>query len=84
MSSIERIAGFYSPHFANLIAPRSVLMIAGTAAQTLWMTKDAYEQANEPKELFLINEATHIDLYDKEKYVSQAVPKLEEFFKQNL
>jgi fermentation-respiration switch protein FrsA (DUF1100 family) len=81
-SSVERIAGFYSPHSAHLIAPRPVLMIAGTDAQTLWMTKDAYEKANEPKELFLVEGATHISLYDKD--VSQAVPKLEEFFKKSL
>jgi fermentation-respiration switch protein FrsA (DUF1100 family) len=81
-SSIERIAGFYSPHFAHLIAPRPVLMIQGTASQTLWMTQDAYNQAKEPKELFLVEGATHISLYDK--HVEQAIPKLEEFFKKNL
>ena len=81
-SSIERIAGFYSPYFAHLIAPRPVLMIAGTDAQTLWMTKDAYEKANEPKELSLVEGATHISLYDKD--VSKVVPKLEEFFKKSL
>jgi len=80
-SSIERIAGFYSPHFAYLIAPRPVLMVAGTDAQTLWMTKDAYEKANEPKELFLIEGETHVSLYD---HVSESVPKLDEFFKKNL
>jgi fermentation-respiration switch protein FrsA (DUF1100 family) len=83
-SSVERIAGFYSPHFAYLIAPRPVLMIAGSAAQTLWMTKDAYEQTAGQKELFLIKGATHVDLYDKEEYVAQAVPKLVEFFRNNL
>ena len=81
LSSIERIASFYSPDFAYLIAPRPVLMIAGTDAQTLWMTKDAYEKANEPKELFLIEGETHVSLYD---HVSQSVPKLDEFFKKNL
>lgn len=80
-SSIERIAGFYSPHFASLIAPRPVLMIAGTDAQTLWMTKNAYEQSAQPKELFLIDGETHVSLYDN---VSQSVPKLEEFFKKSL
>lgn len=83
-SSVERIAGFYSPHFAHLIAPRPVLMIAGTEAQTLWMTKDAYEKANEPKELFLIEGSTHVSLYDKEQYVTPAVIKLDAFFKSNL
>ncbi|NIJ54578.1 alpha/beta hydrolase [Dyadobacter arcticus] len=81
LSSVERIASFYSPDFAYLIAPRPVLMIAGTDAQTLWMTKDAYEKANEPKELFLIEGETHVSLYD---HVSQSVPKLDEFFKKNL
>lgn len=80
-SSVERIAGFYSPHFAHLIAPRPVLMIAGANAQTLWMTKDAYEQSAQPKELFLIDGETHVSLYDN---VSQAVPKLDEFFKSSL
>ncbi len=83
-SSIERIAAFYSPHFAYLIAPRPVLMIAGTEAQTLWMTKEAYDQSKGEKELFLIEGATHVDLYFKEEYVSQAVPKLDEFFRKNL
>jgi hypothetical protein len=80
-SSVERIAGFYSPHFAHLIAPRPVLMIAGTNAQTLWMTKDAYEQSAQPKELFLIEGESHVSLYDN---VSQSVPKLEDFFKKSL
>ena len=83
-SSIERIAGFYSPHFAKLIAPRPVLMIAGSEAQTLWMTKEAFDQSEGEKELFLIEGATHVDLYYKEEYVSQAIPKLNEFFKKKL
>ena len=83
-SSIERVAGFYSPHFAKLIAPRPVLMIAGSEAQTLWMTKEAFDQSEGEKELFLIEGATHVDLYYKEEYVSQAIPKLNEFFKKNL
>ena len=80
-NSVERIAGFYSPSVAHLIAPRPVLMVAGANAQTLWMTKDAYNQASEPKELFLIDGETHVSLYDN---VSQSVPKLDEFFKANL
>ena len=81
LSSVERIASFYSPDFAYLIAPRPVLMIAGTDAQTLWMTKDAYEKAKEPKELFLIEGETHVSLYDN---VSESIPKLDAFFKSNL
>lgn len=80
-NSIERIAGFYSPHFADLISPRPFLAIAGSKAQTLWMTKDAIDHAKEPKELFIIEGATHISLYDD---TSESVPKLTEFFKESL
>ena len=36
--------------------------------------------ASKNKELFIIKEATHMDLYDGTKYVPQVVKKLTEFF----
>ncbi|MBC3794996.1 alpha/beta hydrolase [Spirosoma utsteinense] len=84
LSSLDRIAGFYSPSVAHLIAPRPVLLIAGAESQTLWLTKDAYEKSNEPKELYEINGATHFSLYYKEEHVNPAVVKLTEFFRSNL
>ena len=49
-----------------------LLMIAGTDADTLYMTKDAFEKATntENKELYLIKGATHIKTYWKEEYSS--------------
>jgi fermentation-respiration switch protein FrsA (DUF1100 family) len=38
------------------------------------------EKARQPKELFIVEGATHIDLYDRPKYVTPAVAKLKEFF----
>jgi hypothetical protein len=83
-NSVDRIAAFDAFRFAYLIAPRPLLMVAGSEAETLWMTKEAYEIANEPKEVFLINGASHVALYDKEEFVSTAIFKLEEFFKSTL
>jgi hypothetical protein len=62
------------------ISPRPILVIAGSEADTLYFSKDAYEKAKEPKELFVIPGASHIDLYDKPQYVTPAVAKLKEFF----
>lgn len=42
--------------------------------------KAAYAKAQEPKEIFAIEGASHIDLYDKPQFVSQAVAKLSEYF----
>lgn len=63
-----------------------LLMIAGSKAQTLYLTLDAFPKATnaKTKELFLIDGATHIETYWKPEYVSQAVNKLVEFYKTNL
>lgn len=63
-----------------------LLMIAGSEADTLYMTKDAFEKAigAENKELYLVQGATHIKTYWKEEYVNDVVNKLEEFFGDNL
>ncbi len=62
------------------ISPRPILMIVGSQADTLYFSKDALEKAKEPKELFIIPGASHIDMYDKPQYVTPAVAKLKEFF----
>ena len=40
--------------------------------------------ANEPKELYIIDEAAHFDFYDNEKYINMAIDKLIEFFNKYL
>lgn len=63
-----------------------LLMMAGKAADTLYMTEGCYERASgtKNKELFLIDGATHIRTYWYPEYVDKAMNKLEEFFGKNL
>jgi len=63
-----------------------LLMMAGKAADTLYMTEGCYERATgtKNKELFLIDGATHIKTYWYPEYVNQAVDKLKEFYRDNL
>ena len=60
----------------ELLSPTPYLAIAGTKALTFGLSETAYKRANEPKELFKIVGATHVDLYDIDEYVDQAVDKL--------
>lgn len=83
-NSIDRISSFEAFRFIDQIAPRPLLMIAGSEAVTSWMTTEAIANAQEPKELFWIEGATHVDLYDKDEFVSPAVTKLSAFFRTNL
>lgn len=63
-----------------------LLMIAGSKADTKYMTDEAFIKATnaKSKELFIIDGATHIQTYWKPEYVSQAVIKLQSFFQSNL
>jgi uncharacterized protein len=63
-----------------------LLMIAGSKADTKYMTDEAFSKATgaASKELFVINGATHIQSYWKPEYVSQAVNKLNDFYSKNL
>lgn len=47
------------------ISPRPVLIIAGEKAHSRYFSEDAYKVANEPKELVIIPNAVHVDLYDR-------------------
>jgi uncharacterized protein len=82
--SIDRIAEYSSYDHVHMISPHPLLMIAGTKADTRYFSETAIEKAKEPKELFLIEGATHISLYDKKEYVNPAVDKLNNFFNQYL
>lgn len=63
---------------------RPFLIIAGGKAESLWQSKKAYEMANEPKELYIDEEAGHFDFYANEKCINKAIVKLIEFFRKYL
>ena len=59
-----------------------LLMMAGSIADTFYMTEQCYAKATgtKDKELFLIPGATHIKTYYVPEYVEQVVTKLATFF----
>lgn len=63
-----------------------LLMIAGTEADTRYMTEEAFSKAShaQTKDLFLLEGATHIQTYWKPEYVDQAIARLNRFFGENL
>lgn len=64
------------------ISPRPLLIIAGENAHSRYFSEDAFKMASEPKELMIIPNAVHVDLYDKMDIIP--FDKLESFFKENL
>jgi uncharacterized protein len=64
------------------ISTRPVLIVVGDHAFSRYFGEDAYKAAAEPKELYIVPNAGHVDLYDKKDKIP--FDKLETFFKQSL
>jgi len=71
-------------HIALIDQP--LLMIAGSKADSLYMTEDAFAKATGTtnKVLFKIDGATHIETYWVPRYVDAAMNELTEFFARSL
>ncbi|KAG0051016.1 hypothetical protein BGZ83_004205 [Gryganskiella cystojenkinii] len=80
--SYDKLAIYDSFCQIDQIAPRPILLIAGSKADTLLYSENAFALAKEPKELYLVDGSTHIDLYDR--HSPQVFPRVAEFFKQKL
>lgn len=64
------------------ISPRPILFIAGEVANSRYFSEDAYKLADEPKELYIVKGAGHVDLYDRLEYIP--FDKLTSFFITNM
>ena len=82
--SLEKQLGFSSLDVIAQISPHPLLLIVGSKSSSLFANEASYAAAQEPKELFLIEGASHIDLYDQDRYVKPVADKLAAFFNANL
>lgn len=82
MTSTLAMMQFSCLQYIQEISPRPILFIAGDRAHSRSFSEKAYAMAAEPKELYIVEDAEHIDLYDR----TDRIPfeKLESFFKENL
>jgi fermentation-respiration switch protein FrsA (DUF1100 family) len=91
-----QVGGFYSftslapmmNHFPfvqiETISPRPLLFIVGERAPSNYFSEDAYSRANQPKELFVVPGASHVDLYDVPEFMNVSLAKMDSFFREHL
>ena len=79
-TSAQAFLNFRLLDFIDEISPRPVLFIIGDRAHSKYYSEYAYDKAAQPKELYVVEDADHIDLYDR----TDRIPfdKLEMFFKE--
>lgn len=83
-TSLDKLMNFTALDHVEMISPRPLLLIVGSKADSRYFSDDAFAKAAQPKELFAVSGASHIDMYDKPEYVPQAVKKLADFFTTHL
>ena len=82
LSSNVKFMNFYPFEDIETISPRPMLFITGEDAHSREFSEDAYRLAAEPKELYIVPGAGHVDLYDRVSLIP--FNKLEAFFKEYL
>lgn len=82
LTSNVKFMNFYPFSDIETISPRPLLFIAGENAHSREFSEDAYRLAAEPKELYIVPGAGHVDLYDRVSLIP--FDRLESFFKEYL
>lgn len=82
LTSNVKFMNFYPFNDIETISPRPMLFITGDKAHSIEFSQDAYQKASEPKEIFYVKDAGHVDLYDRVDLIP--FDKLTDFFKTNL
>lgn len=75
---------FSFPMYANteMVSPRPILLIAGENAHSRYYSEDVYKAASDPRELLIVPDADHVDLYDRMDKIP--FDELTAFFVRNL
>ena len=82
LSSNVKFMNFYPFNDIETISPRPMLFITGDQAHSKEFSEDAYKRAAEPKELYIVPGAGHVDLYDRVPLIP--FDKLTSFFSKHL
>ncbi|GEO16950.1 alpha/beta hydrolase [Microvirga aerophila] len=77
-----KFVNFYPFNDIETISPRPMLFITGDKSHSREFSEDAYKRAGEPRELYIVPNAGHVDLYDRVNLIP--FEKLTDFFRGNL
>ncbi|MBS6007627.1 MAG: alpha/beta hydrolase [Clostridium baratii] len=87
-TSLDSVIGFDAFHLADELLTQPLQIIVGSVQGAFGSYRDGHElynkAASKKKDLFIVEGASHYDLYDREEPVRKAIEKLEAFYKENL
>jgi len=87
-SGLAAAVGFDAFHLADVLLTQPLQVIVGDVPGAFGSYRDGWElfdrARSNRKDIFVVQGASHYDLYDQPKYTAQALDKLETFFAENL
>jgi fermentation-respiration switch protein FrsA (DUF1100 family) len=85
LRSLNQIITYDAYHMAETYLTQPLLIVAGSQAGSKWMSNDLFDRAaSKDKALHLVEGANHMDLYDGQKFVEEAISVLAPFFQAKL
>lgn len=82
MNSMSALFQFDALTHIEAVSPRPLLFVMGETAHSRIFSEQAFARAVDPKELFIVSGAGHVDLYDKVDLIPWG--KLQSFFDTHL
>lgn len=83
--SLNQIITYDAYHMADVYLTQPIQIVAGSEAGSKWMSDDLFKRAaSTDKHFHVVRGSNHMDLYDGQKYVDEAVSVLAPFFKTKL
>lgn len=85
LRSLNQIITYDAYHMADVYLTQPIQIVAGSVAGSKWMSDDLFDRAASTDKAFHVVEgANHMDLYDGQKFVNEAVSVLAPFFTNKL
>ncbi|MGV2980641.1 alpha/beta hydrolase [Camelimonas sp. ID_303_24] len=85
LRSLNQIITYDAYHMADVYLTQPIQIVAGSVAGSKWMSDDLFDRAaSTDKSFHVVEGANHMELYDGQKYVDEAVSVLAPFFQQKL
>lgn len=81
LRSLNQIITYDAYHMADVYLTQPIQIVAGSVAGSKWMSDDLFDRAASTDKAFHVVEgANHMDLYDNQAFVDEAVSVLAPFF----
>lgn len=85
LRSLNQIITYDAYRMADVYLTQPIQIVAGSVAGSKWMSDDLFDRAASTDKAFhLVDGANHMDLYDGQKFVDEAVSVLAPFFRAKL